>query len=83
MALSACSGSSSQQSSPQTAAQAHNETPQAYSGKMEPDDGQWVRPAKDFASTRYSSLNQINTSNVKGLTTAFTFSTGQDRGHEA
>jgi lanthanide-dependent methanol dehydrogenase len=50
---------------------------------MAPDDGQWTRPAKDYASTRYSSLDQINTGNVKNLKLAFTFSTGQERGHEA
>jgi PQQ-dependent dehydrogenase (methanol/ethanol family) len=50
---------------------------------MAPDDGQWVRPAKDFASTRYSTLDQINTDNVKDLKAAWTFSTGTDRGHEA
>ncbi|PYQ43780.1 MAG: hypothetical protein DMG99_05935, partial [Acidobacteria bacterium] len=36
-----------------------------YQGKLEPDDGQWIRPAKDYASTRYSSLDQITTGNVK------------------
>ena len=41
------------------------------------------RPAKDFASLRYSSLDQINTTNVKDLKVAWTFSTGLDRGHEA
>lgn len=54
-----------------------------YTGKMAPDDGQWVRPAKDYASTRYSTLDQINTSNVENLKLAFTFSTGLTRGHEA
>src|SRR5438067_2012993 len=54
-----------------------------YTGKLEPDDGQWLRPAKDFASTRYSSLDQINTSNVKQLKLAWTFSTGTLRGLEA
>src|ERR1041385_9073105 len=47
------------------------------------DDGQWIRPAKDYASTRYSTLDQINTGNVKNLKLAFTFSTGLVRGHEA
>ncbi|HEY6051991.1 MAG TPA: methanol/ethanol family PQQ-dependent dehydrogenase, partial [Thermoanaerobaculia bacterium] len=47
------------------------------------DDGQWVRPAKDYASTRYSSLDQITTANVKDLKVAFTFSTGVAKGHEA
>src|SRR2546423_125715 len=54
-----------------------------YSGHIEPDDGQWIRPAKDFASTRYSSLDQINRSNVKTLKMAWSFSTGTLRGLEA
>ncbi len=49
----------------------------------QPDDGQWVMPAKNYASTRFSTLDQINTSNVKNLKLAWTFSTGQTRGHEA
>lgn len=49
----------------------------------QPDDGQWVMPAKNFASTRYSTLDQINTQNVKNLKLAWTFSTGTTRGHEA
>ncbi len=56
---------------------------QPYQGKTEPDDGQWIRPAKDYASTRYSTLDQINTGNVSQLKLAFTFSTGMTRGHEA
>src|SRR5215208_6131821 len=47
------------------------------------DDGQWVRPAKDFASTRFSGLAEINTTNVKNLRTIGTFSTGVLRGHES
>jgi alcohol dehydrogenase (cytochrome c) len=39
-------------------------------------------PAKNFASTRYSGLGEINTDNVKSLQVAFTFSTGVNRGHE-
>ena len=54
-----------------------------YTGQLEKDDGQWVRPAKDYASTRYSSLDQITPSNAKNLKLAFTFSTGMTRGHEA
>src|SRR4051812_17910914 len=49
----------------------------------EAEDGQWVRPAKNYASTRYSGLDQINTANVKDLKLAWTFSTGVVRGHEA
>lgn len=47
------------------------------------DDGQWIRPAKDFASTRFSGLTEINTTNVKNLRSVGTFSTGVLRGHEA
>src|SRR4051794_20162444 len=47
------------------------------------DDGQWAMPAKNFASTRYSELTEINTDNVKNLQVAFTFSTGVNKGHEA
>src|SRR4051794_26080366 len=63
--------------------QESNYKAQPYQGKMEPDDGQWIRPAKDLASTRYSSLDQVNTGNVKTLKLAWTFSTGLLRGHEA
>src|SRR5689334_11034534 len=55
----------------------------AYAGRMEPDDGQWIRPAKDYASTRFSTLDQINTGNVKSLKVAWTFDTGTERGQEA
>src|SRR5579875_4020270 len=49
----------------------------------QPDDGQWTTAAKNPASTRYSTQDQINTGNVKNLKLAFTFSTGLTRGHEA
>ena len=47
------------------------------------EDGQWIRPAKDYASTRYSGLSEINTGNVANLKVAWTFSTGVLRGQEA
>jgi PQQ-dependent dehydrogenase (methanol/ethanol family) len=47
------------------------------------DDGQWTMPAKDFSSTRFSALDEINTSNVANLKVAWTFSTGVNRGQEA
>ena len=47
------------------------------------DDGQWTMPQKDYANSRYSGLSEINTTNVKNLKLAFTFSTGILRGHEA
>ena len=60
-----------------------NYQPRSYQGQLEADDGQWIRPAKDYASTRYSSLDQINAKNAKDLKLAFTFSTGMTHGHEA
>jgi PQQ-dependent dehydrogenase (methanol/ethanol family) len=47
------------------------------------DDGQWIMPAKNYASTRYSGLAQINAANVKNLHVVWALSTGHDRGHEA
>src|SRR5437868_8398462 len=40
-------------------------------------------PAKNYASTRYSRLDEITTDNVKNLRVAWTFSTGIPKGHEA
>ena len=42
----------------------------------------WATWGGDYAGTRYSTLSQINTSNVKNLQPAWTFSTGVLRGHE-
>lgn len=45
-------------------------------------NGQWELPAGDYANTRYSPLDQINTENVKNLKIVATFSTGITHGHE-
>jgi PQQ-dependent dehydrogenase (methanol/ethanol family) len=47
------------------------------------DDGQWMMASKDFANTRYSTLNDIKADNVASLKLAWTFSTGVNAGHEA
>ena len=47
------------------------------------EDGEWRMPAKDYASTRYSELAEINTQNVGRLKELFAFATGDDKGHEA
>ena len=47
------------------------------------EDGQWPMAAKNYESTRYSGLDQINASNVARLQVAWTFSTGVNRGQEA
>jgi PQQ-dependent dehydrogenase (methanol/ethanol family) len=46
-------------------------------------DGDWTMPAKDFASTRFSALEQITATNAANLKVAWTFDTGVDRGQEA
>jgi PQQ-dependent dehydrogenase (methanol/ethanol family) len=50
--------------------------------KLQNDDNQWAIPGKNYSSTRYSSLNKINTTNVKQLRPIWSFSTGALRGHE-
>src|SRR5690348_6324792 len=52
------------------------------SAPLSPEDGQWVRPIKDYAGLRYSQLAEITTANVKNLKPAWTFSTAVLRGHE-
>jgi PQQ-dependent dehydrogenase (methanol/ethanol family) len=51
--------------------------------EIPPEDGGWAMPAKDYASTRFSGLDEIRPGNVAGLKVAFTFSTGVNKGHEA
>jgi lanthanide-dependent methanol dehydrogenase len=50
---------------------------------LQQEDGQWVMPAKNYQSTRFSGLNQITTDNAKNLKVAWTFAMGNDRGEEA
>ena len=52
-------------------------------GSAVADDGQWVMPARNYASTRFSGLTEITTDNVGTLRPAWSFSTGVQRGHEA
>src|SRR5215831_5004135 len=50
--------------------------------KLQQDSKQWVIPAGNYSSTRYSELSQITKDNVKNLQPAWTFFTGVLRGHE-
>jgi PQQ-dependent dehydrogenase (methanol/ethanol family) len=50
--------------------------------KKSADPKQWVTQLGDYSGHRYSKLDQINTSNVKDLRVAWSFSTGVLRGHE-
>ena len=54
----------------------------ANSGRTIGADKDWAQPAGDYANTRYSTLTQINSDNVKALTPTWTFSTAVLRGHE-
>src|SRR5438067_4842471 len=47
------------------------------------NDGEWPMAARDYASTRYSALDQVTPANVSKLKVAFTFDTGVNRGQEA
>ncbi len=46
------------------------------------DDGQWTRPGRDLAATRYSGLTGLTAQNVSGLKPIWNFSTGVLGGHE-
>ena len=50
--------------------------------KLSADPNNWAIQSGDYAGTRYSTLDQINVSNVGSLKVAWTFSTGVLRGHE-
>lgn len=45
-------------------------------------NGEWHLPNADLASTRFSALGQINTTNARNLKVITTYSTGIPRGHE-
>jgi PQQ-dependent dehydrogenase (methanol/ethanol family) len=45
--------------------------------------GDWPMAARDYASTRFSPLDEINAANVKNLRLSFSFATGIEKGHEA
>ena len=47
------------------------------------DEHQWVMASKNYANTRFSGLDQINTKNATRMKLAWTFSVGVDRGQEA
>jgi glucose dehydrogenase len=69
---------------PAAAAQTQPATPPATQpATAAAEDGQWPMAAKNYASTRFSGLDQITSDNVKNLQVAWTFTTGTTRGHEA
>jgi lanthanide-dependent methanol dehydrogenase len=68
------------QTTPQTASQPS--TSPAIEDLIK-DDKQWPMAAKNYANTRYSTLDQINAGNVDKLQMAWSFSLGPARGQEA
>jgi PQQ-dependent dehydrogenase (methanol/ethanol family) len=71
--------------SPDSASGSTNDVPGALPGIhiISPvANGQWLMPAGDYGNTRYSPLNQINTTNVQNLHIVSTTSTGIPHGHE-
>ena len=87
LAAPSCRPAEKRASRPTTPAPASGQAPSgpraALPSWVPADDGQWTRPAKDYASSRYSTLNEITSENAKQLRLAFTFSTGVLKGHEA
>lgn len=84
----ACSSKQPEQSRSRPTAQPTTQNSASQQGGLpswlaQDEDGQWAMPAKDYASTRFSGLTEINTENVKNLRVAWTFSTGVNRGQEA
>jgi lanthanide-dependent methanol dehydrogenase len=63
-------------------------TPQAGHTAANPanapqDDGQWTMPSKNYASTRYSSLDELTPGTVKQLQPVLSFSLAVNKGQEA
>ena len=52
-------------------------------GAVSADDGNWAMPGKNYASTRFSALNEITPANANRLGVVFTFSTATTHGYEA
>jgi PQQ-dependent dehydrogenase (methanol/ethanol family) len=57
--------------------------PQPPAAAAPAEDGNWPIPAKNYANTRFSGLDEINAGNVDKLVVSFTFSAGVLRGQES
>src|ERR1041384_8630307 len=68
---------------PAPAAEIKNYSPVTEQRLKNPEPGNWLLYRRTYDGQGYSPLDQINTSNVKGLTPVWTFSTGVIEGHEA
>jgi lanthanide-dependent methanol dehydrogenase len=83
LAAGGCRGQTLDTSSPASARVLGGSLSTADPAALQQDDGQWIMPAKNYASTRFSGLDEINTANVGQLGVSWTFSTGVVSGHEA
>src|SRR5205085_3813562 len=81
--LSASCSSSNPSGPPQPTGRPNGNQPTGATAAAAPEDGQWPMPAKNYASTRFSGLDEINVNNVRNLKVAWTFSVGVNRGQEA
>jgi lanthanide-dependent methanol dehydrogenase len=81
--LTGCHRTDARDDAPGRVIQPGNPANSSSSSPFADDSGDWIRPAKDFASTRYSSLTDITAESVKQLGVRLTFSTGVVAGHEA
>ena len=79
----ACNKQTLDTSTPASARAVGGSLSAADPAELQKDDGQWVMPAKNYSSTRFSGLDEINTGNVRQLGVSWTFSTGMVSGHEA
>ena len=59
------------------------DSPDAGAEAANRDDGMWPMPARTHDATRYSYQTEITRANVSNLRSAWSFSTGVLRGHEA
>src|SRR3954449_6365874 len=80
---SACNKQPSQSTSPSAPAAGAGARAVPAAAASPADDGNWTMPGKDYASTRFSALNEITPANVGKLQVASTFSTGTTEGFEA
>jgi lanthanide-dependent methanol dehydrogenase len=58
-------GCSQKPGAQQTAAASRPFTPPAQPYKFDAEDGQWMMPAKNYSSTRFSGLSEITTATAR------------------
>ena len=84
VAAGACMGTSDRGLSPARAGHAAGSTARGSiaAGTAVGGNGEWTTQGHDYALSRYSDLAQITTATAKNLKLAWSFSTGELRGHE-